>query len=112
MDRNLNRESYLEEDISVHIFTASAAMVGVCLTVIGLIRVFTSMRKIDTLADDILAATSLAFLISCILSYWALRTRKHRRMHKIERIADGVFIFGLLLMVIVCGIITFTIEAI
>ncbi len=29
----------LEEDICIHLFSVSAAMVGVCLTVIGLIRV-------------------------------------------------------------------------
>jgi hypothetical protein len=35
----------LEEDISVHILTVSAAMVGVCLTVIGLLRVVITMQK-------------------------------------------------------------------
>jgi hypothetical protein len=36
---NQDLKKYLEEDVCVHIFTVSAAMVGVCLTVIGLIRV-------------------------------------------------------------------------
>ena len=49
-------ENHLEEDISIHIFTVSSAMVGVCLTVIGLIRVVITFGKADTLADDLLAA--------------------------------------------------------
>ncbi|BCG45352.1 hypothetical protein GEOBRER4_n0106 [Citrifermentans bremense] len=112
MEHDKCEEYYLEEDISVHIFTASAAMVGVCLTVIGLVRVFITIKGVNTLADDILSAASLVFLTSCSLSYWALRTRKRRRMHKIERLADGAFIFGLILMVSVCGILTYVLETV
>jgi hypothetical protein len=107
---NQDSDSHLEEDISIHIFTASAAMVGVCLTVIGLLRVVITIRQINTLADDILAIDALVFLVSCLLSYWALRTRISRRMHRVERIADSVFILGLLLMVVVCGFIVYAVE--
>ena len=105
-----NRRTPLEEDICIHIFTVSAAMVGVCLTVIGLLRVVISVRKIDTIADDLLAADAVLFLISCLSSYWALRTRSLRRMHRVERFADGVFLLALLLMVAVCGFITYAIS--
>ena len=72
-------ENHLEEDISIHIFTVSSAMVGVCLTVIGLIRVVITFGKADTVADDLLAADAFLFLLSCLLSYSALRTRsKHQ----------------------------------
>jgi hypothetical protein len=57
-------ENHLEEDISIHIFTVSSAMVGVCLTVIGLIRVVITFGKADTVADDLLAADAFLFLIS------------------------------------------------
>jgi len=99
-------KTQLEEDISVHIFTVSAAMVGVCLTVIGLLRVVISFRKADTIADDLLSADAVLFLVSCLVSYWALRTRGIRRMHRVERFADGIFILALLLMVAICVFIT------
>lgn len=35
----------LEEDICIHIFTVSSAMVGVCLTVIGLVRVVITLGE-------------------------------------------------------------------
>ena len=91
-------------------FTVSSAMVGVCLTVIGLIRVVITLGTADTLADDFLAGDALLFLISCLLSYWALRSRSMHRMHRLEKIADGIFIFAMIGMVIICALITYTIS--
>src|SRR5215208_3864183 len=103
--------THLEQDICIHIFTVSSAMVGVCLTVIGLIRVVITFGRADTLADDFLAGDALLFLIACLLSYWALRSRSVRRMHGIEKIADGIFILAVIGMVIICALITYTISA-
>jgi hypothetical protein len=100
----------LEQDICIHIFSVSAAMVGVCLTVVGLIRVIITLRKADTAADDLLAADAFLFLIACVSSYWALRTRQRSRMYRVERFADVVFLLALLLMVVVCGYITYAIA--
>ena len=97
----------LEEDICIHIFTVSSAMVGVCLTVIGLIRVVITLGKADTVADDLLAVDALLFLASCLLSYAAMRSRGLRRMHRIERAADGIFIVAMIVMAAICGVITY-----
>jgi hypothetical protein len=105
------RNKHLEEDICIHLFTVSAGMVGVCLTVIGLIRVVITFGKIDTVADDLLALDALLFLISCLLSYSALRTRTIRRMHRVERLADRIFIAAMILMTGICGFITYAISS-
>ena len=102
--------THLEQDLCIHIFTVSSAMVGVCLTVIGLIRVVITLGNADTLADDFLAADALLFLVSCLLSYWALRSRTLRRMHRLEKIADGIFIIAMIGMVIICALITYSIS--
>lgn len=99
-------ERTLESDLCIHIFTASAALVGVCLTVIGLIRVVIATTRVGTIADDLLAGDATLFMISCVLSYWALRARSAQRMHRIERAADAIFLLGLLLMTVVCGVVT------
>ncbi|TCO42090.1 hypothetical protein [Dokdonella fugitiva] len=96
-----------EADLCIHIFTASAALVGVCLTVIGLIRIVVTTTKVGTIADDLLAGDATLFMVSCLLSYWALRARSARRMHRIEQAADAIFLVGLLLMTIACAVITF-----
>ena len=106
----LDNGKKLEEDISIHIFTVSSAMVGVCLTVIGLIRVVITFGKADTLADDLLAADALLFLASCLLSYAALRARSVRRMHRIERAADSIFIAAMVVVTVICSFITYAMS--
>ena len=79
-----------------------------CLTVIGLIRVVATIN-VDTIADNLLAVDALLFLASCLLSYWALRTRSIRRMYRVERVADAIFVTGMLLMTGVCSIIAYAV---
>jgi hypothetical protein len=105
-----NSNNHLEEDICIHLFTVSAAMVGVCLTVIGLIRVVITLGKIDTMTDDLLALDAFLFMLACLLSYWAMRTRSVRRMHNVEKVADVVFIVAMVLMTAICGLITYSIA--
>jgi hypothetical protein len=107
-ERNGRRR--LEEDICIHIFSVSAGMVGVCLTVIGLLRVVIALRKANTFADDLLAFDALLFLIACLSSYWALRRPGRERMHAVERFADVAFLLALALMVVTCVFITYAVT--
>jgi Kef-type K+ transport system membrane component KefB len=109
-DGKRDPNTHLEQDICIHIFTVSSAMVGVCLTVIGLIRVVITLGRADTLADDFLAGDALLFLVSCLLSYWALRSRSVHRMHRLERVADAIFIIAMIGMVIICALIAYNIS--
>lgn len=104
-----NKNISFEEDISVHIFTASATLLGICLTVIGIIRIFIIGQHINTLADDFLAVDSILFMTSCFLAYWALRARTIRRMHRIERFADVIFLIGLFVLMLTCITISYAI---
>lgn len=104
---NQNPNRLLEEDVCGHIFSVSAAMVGVCMTVIGILRLVITIREVNTLADDFLAIDALLFLTSCLLSYWALRSRSYARMYRIERFADAIFILGLLGMSAICVFIVY-----
>jgi hypothetical protein len=88
----------LDEDLSVHIFTVSATMVGVCLTAIGLIRVVISMRHVETLIDNLVGLDAMLFVCSGLLSYWALRSRKRGRLQRIEALSEKIFIAGMILM--------------
>lgn len=99
-------ENELDEDICIHIFTASAALVGVCLTVIGIFQIG-SLKAIGSFADNLLAIDALCFLTSCIVSYTALRTKTRIRRHTLERLADLVFIAALSLMAVVCFLIAY-----
>lgn len=97
-----------ETQISIHIFSVSAALVGVCLTVIGIFRAVGELKHFSTLGDNILAIDAMIFLGSCIFAYSALRSKTAKTKHRLEKIADALFIFGLSLMAIVCAIIAYT----
>jgi hypothetical protein len=97
-----------ETQISIHIFSVSAALVGVCLTVIGIFRAIGELKTFSSLGDNILAINALIFLASCICAYSSLRSKNPRKKQFLERIADVLFIFGLSLMAIVCTIIAYT----
>lgn len=98
-----------ERDIAIHIFTASAALVGVCLTVISIVGQITRGSFVHRIEDDLLAVNAMVFLTSCLLSYGALRVRRHRRMHRLETAADIVFIIGLCGLVLACALIVWTV---
>ena len=100
-------QQFLENDICIHILTVSAAMVGVCLTVIGLFKVIAELKSFSTVGDNLLAVDSLAFLASCILSYASLRSRRKARKVFIGRVADVTFLGALIVMVITCGLIAY-----
>ena len=55
----------LEADICVHIFSVSATLVGICLTVIGFLRVVVNARKAEIVVDDFLALDAVFFLRKC-----------------------------------------------
>ena len=69
-----------------------------------------TLGRADTLADDFLAGDALLFLVSCLLSYWALRSRSVHRMHRLKRVADAIFITAMIGMMIICALITYTIS--
>lgn len=99
-------EPALDADLCIHIFTTSAALVGVCLTVISLIQLVVATTRVRTIADSLLAGDATLFMLSCVLAYWALRARQVQRMHRIERGADVIFLAGLILMTVICSVVT------
>lgn len=102
-------KEFIEFDLSIHIFTVSATLVGVCLTVIGIMRHLGGVL-VSHYGQEFLALDALLFLICCILSYATLKMRKrltHKRL--MTNIADNLFIVALSLMVIICGLIVYEI---
>jgi hypothetical protein len=100
----------LEVDLNLHIFTVSAGLVGVCLTVIGIIRIAINTKPgYTTIADDLLAITAFVFMTACLLAYSSLRTRRdNRTTRRLETYADRLFIAGLAMMCMTCALVTWT----
>jgi hypothetical protein len=85
-------------DTAEQVFVVSAAMVGVCLTLMGILGIITSLSEVETLADELLAADAMVFLIACLSSYFALRTRSGAAA-RYARIGDISFIVALIAIV-------------
>ena len=71
----------------MHVFAISAAMVGVCLTVIGILRLITSQSRVET-----------------------IKTKNVRLRHLLRLIIDGSFMLALTIMVLVCTVIAYAIA--
>ncbi len=103
-----DKKHKLDENISTHIFSTSATLVGVCLTVIGLVRISNRLKNVSIIGDDLLALSSIVFLIACFLSYLGLRTRGSRQLREnLERIADVWFLVGLCMLAVICILIAY-----
>lgn len=100
----------LDEQTCRLICPIAAAMVGVCLTGIGLLHVATVVRPQSTIADDLLSLDAALFLVAMLASYFALRVQSRIRLHGLERIADGAFIAAMLLLTLACFVITYALS--
>jgi hypothetical protein len=100
----------VERNISDHIFANSPTMLALCLTVIGLIKIYASLQRINTLMDNCLAFAVLAFFLSTAASYLALRASTHKRRVNLGRIADVAFLGGLGCAAVVAVMITYTLA--
>lgn len=97
-----------EQNISSRILPTSATMVGVCMTVITVHRLIESSKQVMHgigIIEILLAADTLLFLFSALLSYLSMRTK--RNTERIEQIADIGLLLGLVLMVIAAFILAF-----
>lgn len=104
-----DQEKARERDIASQIFGTSAMMLGLCLTIISLVKGMPNPDRLDTIVDDVSAVDALTFLIACFLSYAVLRSRHQRRMRRLESLADAVFLLGLTGMGVACVLFVWTI---
>ncbi len=91
--------------VADQIFVVSAAMVGVCLTLMGLVGILASLSEVASLTDELLAADAMVFLVSCLASYFALRSRTQAVARRYERVADVSFIVGMVAIVLIGAIV-------
>ena len=105
-----NLERRAEIDVSEKVFTNGPNMLVLCLTVIGLIKIYTRFEKITTLADNFLAFISIGYLIATIVAYVAIRSRDTQARLKLSRIADLTFLISLGLTAAVALFMTFALE--
>jgi hypothetical protein len=98
-----------EHDLTMHVFTVSAGMVGVCLTAIGLLRLMTAQTKIETLGDDLLAVDAMLFVVCAFLAFWSFKTKVPSTRKRLRLLVDTLFLSGLAGMGAICAVIFYAI---
>ena len=106
MDDESKQDRELVINLYVQIFGVAGAMVGVCLTVIGLLRLLTETKGYRTLGDDLVAVDGIAFLLACVFSFLTLKAHKSARQRLLQRLTDTFFMIGIVLMMVICALIT------
>ena len=89
------------------LLSVSAAMVGVCLTAIGLVSVIEALNKVEHVVDDMLAIGTIMFSLVTLLSFLGIRTRIRRTWPRYMLVLDVVFCFGIATMVVASMLLTF-----
>jgi hypothetical protein len=90
------RRSSEERALSKHILPSSGTMIGVCATLIGLVKLAEAHIG-PSRVDEYAALASLLFLASAIASYVSIRHTSHERIsERCEAIADQCFLAGLI----------------
>ncbi len=93
--------AYGELALSRHILPNAATMIGVCATLIGLVKVV-EMRAGPSRVDEYAAMTLVLFLASAIASYVSIRRPGASAWgRRCERIADQCFMAGLVAITVI-----------
>lgn len=84
-----------EEGLSRHILPNAGTMVGVCTTLIGLVKLLEA-RIGPSHVDEYAALTAILFLVSAVASYLSIRLKDESDLAvRLERCADICFVLGL-----------------
>jgi hypothetical protein len=97
----MDERTKAERILAGHILPVSCTMVGVCITLVGLVRL-AEARIGPSHVDELAALIGLMFLGSAIASYVSIRYANWRTFStRCELLADGTFLVGLVSIVIV-----------
>lgn len=92
---------------SQHILNTSSNLLGFCLVVLTSLKIskFNEISRID----EITGIACILLIASCFFSFLSIRNTKEKFTDRYEKIADNIFIFGLLLVFIVTFMIAFSV---
>lgn len=87
-----------------HILNTSATLLGLCFVVLTSLKV--NKLNEESVIDELTSVAIILFLASCLFSYLSIRSR-NQSVERFEKIADIVFLLGLLLLFTITMLITF-----
>lgn len=92
---------------SQHILNTSSNLLGFCLVVLTSLKIskFNEVSQID----EITGIACILLIASCFFSFLSIRNSNGKLVDRFERVADNIFIIGLLLVFVVTFMIAFSV---
>ena len=100
--------NWLREEL-LHLLTLSGTMAGLSITGVTLFYTVGHATRLMTIADDLLAASSVMFLLCCYLIFWALRTRIQPLSEMLVSLVDFALASALTVMVFAGFLMAYTV---
>ncbi len=92
---------------STHILSASSNLVGFCFIVLTSLTIF--QKNSLTFIDECTTLALIMFVVSTIFSFLSIRSKNKQRSYLYERVADIIFLIGLLSLLVTIVLITFNV---
>lgn len=89
-----------------HILNASSNLLGICFVVLTSLKLLNIAKT--TIIDEVATVDIVAFTTSCLLSFLSLRS-SNQRSYLFEKIADFIFICGIVLLLVTAILFAFDI---
>lgn len=101
------KEQPYQSSKSPHILSASANLLGFCFVVLTSSKI-TKMSEGSYIDEGAILAI-VTFMSSCLLSFLAIRNKHQQRAEKLEKLADVLFLCGLIVLFLTTILIAFNI---
>ncbi len=95
-------DTHASDAFHTRLFDQSAARVGLCLTLVGMLRIVEGVKQAKYLADELLVMAALGFLVSGLISHFALRETDTGNKHRLGKISNSIFTVAFCVLAIIC----------
>ena len=95
----------MAKNISEHILTTAANLLGFCLFVISSLHI--SNFSEASIIDEMTSIIALMLILSCMFSFFSIRTENPGREAKYETVADYLFVTALSGIAVIIALIAF-----
>ena len=89
-----------------HVLNASSNLVGFLFFLFMSLKLFLLGQNL--FVDELVAVIVVSFILSCVFSFFSMRSQTKEKSDMFETIADYIFLGALFLLLVVCVLLTFT----
>lgn len=90
------------------LFSVSATLAGLCLTIATLFNIFDPAAALATMADNILTLCALMFVTCNLLIFYSMRVEGSRSARRLCRLIEVLFFGGQITMLLCCMVIVWS----